>query len=222
MNVAFTDLAETCAPAVAVETLAAVVSLESHFQPFNIHINSGPPLDRQPKSKAEAIETAATLVAEHQDIQIGLGGVGTEELRRLNLAISDAFDPCLNLKATATLLDGYYRLAVRAGAASRQAERVMLQSYYGRSDPSVGAMVQYDAQVQREAKRLSARLATLTIGQGPDGPDAADVQALAKSSIAKAEASQQPIAKAPSWDVFNAARRSSALVFQNDQSEQPK
>ena len=222
MTVAFTDLAETCAPAVAVETLAAVVSLESHFRPFNIRINSGLPLDRQPKSKAEAIETAATLVAEHQDIQLGLGGVGIEELRRLNLAISDAFDPCLNLKATATLLDGYYRLAVRAGAASRQAERVMLQSYYGRSDPSVGAMVQYDAQVQREAKRLSSRLATLTIGQGPDGPDAADVQALAKSSIAKAEASQQPVAKAPSWDVFNAARRSSALVFQNDQSEQPK
>lgn len=222
MTVAFTDLAETCAPAVAIETLAAVVSLESNFQPFNIRINSGLPLDRQPKSKAEAIETAATLVAEHQDVQLGLGGVGIEELRRLNLAISDAFDPCLNLKVTATLLDGYYRLALRAGAASGQADRVMLQSYYGRSDPSVGAMVQYDAQVQREAKRLSASLAVLTIGQGPDGWNAAEVQAPATPPVAKAEASQQPAARAPSWDVFNAARHSSALVFQNDQPEQPQ
>ena len=222
MTVAFTDLAETCAPAVAMETLAAVVSLESNFQPFNIRINSGLPLERQPKSKAEAIETAATLVAEHQDIQLGLGGVGIEELRKLNLTISDAFDPCLNLKATATLLDGYYRLAVRAGAASGQAERVMLQSYYGRSDPSVGKMVRYDEQIRHEAKRLSARLASLAIGQGPHRPDGVDAKAIATPSVANSESSQQPVARAPFWDVFNAARRSSALVFQNDQPEQPE
>ena len=43
--------------------------------------------------------------------------------------------------AAATLLDGYYRLAVKAGADPARAEQVMLQSYYGRDDPSVGAMV---------------------------------------------------------------------------------
>lgn len=216
MGVAFTDLAETCAPVIAIETLAAVVSLESNFQPFNIRINGGLPLGRRPTSKAEAIEAATTLIAEHQAIQLGLGGVGIEELRKLNLTVSNAFDPCLNLKATATLLDGYYRLAIRAGATSIQAERVMLQSFYGRSDPSLGAMVQYDAQVQREAERLSAGLTSLTIGQEPGEQDAASPQA---SPNAKGEALQQPVAPAPSWDVFNAARRSSALIFQNDQSE---
>lgn len=222
MAIVFTDLAETCAPTVAVETLAAVISLESSFQPFDIRINSGPPLSRQPKSKAEAIEAATTLIAKHQDIQLGLGGIGIEELAKLNLTISDAFDPCVNLKATATLLDGYYRLAISAGALSAQAESVMLQSYYGRSNPSVGEMVQYDAQVQREATRLSARLASLTIGQDPDAQDASNAQALETSSNATVGSSQRSAAKTPSWDVFNATRHSAALVFQNDQPEQPE
>ena len=145
---------------VEVRTLAAVISLESGFKPFAIRINSGPPLERQPASKAEAIELATSLVANRQDIQIGLGGIGEAELRRLKLSISDAFDPCMNLKATATLLDGYYRLALRFGADAKQAKTVMLQSYYGRDDPSVGKMVKYDEQVRQEMVRLFPRLAS--------------------------------------------------------------
>ena len=46
MPVAFLDLAQTCAPFVASETLAGVVSLESRFAPFNIRINSGRVVDQ--------------------------------------------------------------------------------------------------------------------------------------------------------------------------------
>ncbi|MFW8586706.1 lytic transglycosylase domain-containing protein [Rhizobium beringeri] len=218
MVVAFMDLAQSCAPMVDVRTLAAVVSLESGFSPFAIRINSGPPLERQPASKAEAIEITTALVADRQDIQIGLGGVGEAELRRLKLSISDAFDPCLNLKATATLLDGYYRLALRAGADAKQAEKVMLQSYYGRDDPSVGEMIKYDEQVRQEMVRLPSDLASLAIA----GPHE-------EATVAEPSASQEPspaehfppqFSEAASWDVFNARRSSQVLVFQNDQSEQ--
>lgn len=82
MPIVFVDLAQTCAPFVASETLAGVISLESRFAPFNIRINSGRPLKTQPASKAEAIEIATSLVAEHHDIQLGLGGIGVEELQR--------------------------------------------------------------------------------------------------------------------------------------------
>ncbi|MBB6304131.1 transglycosylase SLT domain-containing protein [Rhizobium leucaenae] len=222
MVVSFTDLAETCAPAVAVETLAAVVSLESNFQPFAIRIDRDLPVDKQPHSKAEAIQDATTLIAEHQNIQLGLGGIGIEELRKRDLTISDAFDPCLNLKATATLLDGYYRLAIHAGAAPKQAQRVMLQSYNGRSDPSVGTMVQYDEQVQRETKRLLPKLALLTIGVRSERQEGAEANAFARSSDDQADELQQPTIRIPSWDVFNAARHASALVFQNEQPEQPE
>ena len=226
MPVAFLDLARTCAPLVAPDTLAGVVSLESRFAPFNIRINSDKPLKRQPTTKAEAIEIATSLATERHDIQLGLGGVGVEELRKLKLSISDAFDPCLNLQATATLLDGYYRLAVKAGADPARAEQVMLQSYYGRDDPSVGAMVKYDDRVRREIKRLGPIIARLTIGdtgegRGPDDPTEipeADVVAevVAENSQDKAAA----VSVTPAWDVFQTRRRLSVLVFQNNQMEQ--
>ncbi|MBY3346444.1 lytic transglycosylase domain-containing protein [Rhizobium laguerreae] len=218
MAVAFIDLAQNCAPMVEVRTLAAVISLESRFKPFAVRINSGPPLASQPASKAEAIERATFLIADGQDIQIGLGGIGMEELRKLNLSISDAFDPCLNLKATATLLDGYYRLASHAGADATQAEKVMLQSYYGRNDPSVGQMVRYDEQVRKEMIRLSSNLASVAIGEQreefpPDEPADRRLAPVITKSI------PQPN-EAASWDVFNGRRQTQVLVFMNERSEQ--
>ncbi|OCP18443.1 MULTISPECIES: lytic transglycosylase domain-containing protein [unclassified Ensifer] len=221
MPVAFVDLAQTCAPLVAAETLAGVVSLESSFAPYNIRINSGAPLVRQPKSKAEAIEAATTLAAERHDIQLGLGGVGMEELRKLKLSISDAFDPCLNLQATATLLDGYYRLAIKAGADPKRAEQVMLQSYYGRDDPSVGAMVKYDEQVRQEVKHVSKTLAAVTIDDGEEGRGRSEATAV--DAAVEAESDDPPVdqtASTPAWDVFSSRRKSSVLVFQNNQMEQ--
>ncbi|MGO8063891.1 transglycosylase SLT domain-containing protein [Rhizobium leguminosarum] len=218
MAAAFMDLAQNCAPMVEIRTLAAVISLESGFQPFAIRINSGPPLERQPTSKAEAIELATSLVADRQDIQIGLGGIGEKELRRLKLSISDAFDPCLNLKATATLLDGYYRLALRAGADAIRAENVMLQSYYGRDDPSVGEMIKYDQQVRQEMVRLPSDLASLTVAEPPEESPRADRPASRETSP-RAQFLPQS-GEAASWDVFNARRSSEVLVFQNERSEQ--
>ncbi len=220
MAVSFTDLAQTCAPAISIETLAAIVSLESQFQPFDVRVRGSSSLHQQPKNKAEAVETATVLMAEHKDVQLGLGGISIVELRKFDLSIADAFDPCLNLKATATLLDGYYRLALRAGATLQQAERVMLQSYYGRSDPSVGKMAQYDDQVQSEAKRLSKTLSTIAIGQNVGRPTVPQLQTNDPSLNGEQKPLPERSAKPPSWDVFHAARQSSALVFQNDQPEQ--
>lgn len=217
MGAAFVEIAQTCAPVVQVQTLAGVVSLESQFQPFAIRVNSGPPLAAQPVSKAEAIEVTTSLIADHQDIQIGLGGIAIEALQKLKLSVADAFDPCLNLKATATLLDGYYRASLRAGDPA-QAVRVMLQSYYGRDDPSLGAMVRYDEQVRQEAKRLSPMLASLVIGE-PDGWTGPGEPTQDQVAPALAKQSSQA-AKAASWDVFSSERQSSILVFQNDRSEQ--
>ncbi|MDF0699499.1 transglycosylase SLT domain-containing protein [Rhizobium sp. MC63] len=214
---AFVDIAQSCAPMVEVKTLAGVVSLESRFHPFAIRINSGPPLAAQPTTKAEGIELATSFIADGQDIQLGLGGLGVEELRKLKLSISDAFDPCLNLTATAQLLDGYYRLALREGASAVQAEKVMLQAYYGRGNPSVGAMVRYDVQVRDEAKRLSPGLALLTIG---DASRQADPGAHREDQAARPLQTQNSTtAEALPWDVFSAGRRASVLVFQNDRSE---
>lgn len=221
MPVSFVDLAQTCAPIVVVETLAGVVSLESRFEPLAIRINTDPSLREPPTTKAEAIQVATSLAAEGHDIQLGLGGIGMEVLRRLHLSISDAFDPCLNLQATATLLDGYYRLAIEAGADKDRAEQLMLQSWYGRADPSVGEMVKYDDQVRKEIERLGVTLATLTLGGGGQGRGVIEAPT-GKTPVveSRGDPAANQTSSAPSWDVFGSRQRSSVLVFQNDHMEQ--
>ncbi|WP_416799142.1 lytic transglycosylase domain-containing protein [Ciceribacter azotifigens] len=221
MPIAFLDLAQNCAPTVAADTLAGVVSLESGFDPFAIRITDPAPLSRKPSSNSEAIEIATSLAAERQDIQLGLGGISTEQLRKLNLRISEAFDPCRNIQATATLLDEYYRLAVKAGADSDQADQLMLQSYYGRGNPSVGSLVHYDDQVEEEVNRLGRALATVMIGDGGQGggnTEESPVEVAVETATTDRRADET--ASAPSWDVFSLRRRSSVLVFQNSQMEQ--
>jgi len=221
MPVTFIDLAQNCAPGVAIETLAGVVSLESRFEPYGIRVGAERPLEKQPTTKAEAIALASSLITEGKDVRLGLGGIGADELGKLKLSVADAFDPCLNLQATATLLDGYYRLAIRAGAGLPHAERVMLQSYYGRNDPTTGNMVAYDLRVGKEVERLAPKLSTLTIGQGTD-EQSDPIEKVASADTSDVEAAPAPSEpqNVASWDVFNTARRSSVLIFQNNRSEQ--
>jgi len=196
------------------------VSLESGFSPFAIRINSGTPLRDSPNNKGEAIELATTLIAQHQDIDLGLGGINADDLGRLELTVADAFDPCLNLKATARLLDRYYRVAIGKGARPGQAATMMLQAYYGRGDASVGEMVGYDKQVRDEAKHLAPTLASLTMGPAKASTSKDRVGAgPATASPAAASPGPGREAKPAPWDVFATGRRSSVLVFQNEQSE---
>lgn len=218
MSEPFVDLAQSCAPMIAVETLAGIVSLESGFSPFNIRTNSDLPLKTQPASKSEAVQTATELAAQHQDIQLGLSGLRIEDLEKLNMSVSDAFEPCLNLKATATLLKGYYRFALRLGDDEAQAHTSMLQSFFGQGDPSLGAVVKYDSQVKHEIDRLKPIMTELVVSAPLHGDDqmASRVTPSIASDIA-AENSIQPEATkpaSPSWDVFNRQWQSSTLVFQ--------
>lgn len=213
MPVAFLDLARDCAPLIATETLAAVVSVESGFQPFAIRINSDHPLAEQPGTKAEAIETATILIAEGLDIDLGLGGISSGNLGRLGLTVGDAFDLCLNIKATATLLEGYYQAALEAGAGTAQAETVMLQSYFGNGDVSTGEIAGYDRQILAERKRLSGRLDRIEIAE------ISQTRTGAGAPVASDSGQEPSQVSPPRWDVFNSGRQSSVLVFSNEQKE---
>jgi len=200
------------------------VSVESAFQPFAIRINTDRPLAEQPKTRAEAIETATALIAEGHDIDLGLGGINSGNLGRLGLSVSDTFDFCLNIKASAALLDGYYRAALQDGATTAQAEAVMLRSYFGNGDASVGEMVGYDKKVLAERERLSSQLDSIEIVEGqpqtvPARDRAGESSAAAVDSGPAKKNQQRSQASAPRWDVYNLGRQSSVLVFSNDQKE---
>ncbi len=222
MPVAFLELAQNCAPQIATETIAAVVSVESGFQPFAIRINTDHPLPEQPKTRAEAIETATTLIAEGHDIDLGLGGINSGNLGRLGLSVSDTFDFCLNIKASASLLDGYYQIALQGGATTAQAEAVMLRSYFGNGDASVGEMVGYDKKVLAERQRLSSQLDSIEIVEAqalPTRERAGESSAIKTGTDPVEKSQQRSQTSVPRWDVYNLGRQSSVLVFSNEQKE---
>lgn len=225
MPVSFATIAQTCAPMVSTEILAAVVSVESSFDPLAIRINTDAPRPERARAKAEAIEIATILVAQGQSVDLGLGGVSTYDLPRLGLSISDLFDPCLNLQATGTLLDRYYRAAVATGATGEEAEVAMLQFYCGRGDTAVGAMVGYNKQIADERQRLASRLSSLTldVGGGAGGlptrevpapaspvPQAPDDVTITAEAVTPPD---EPVAPAQAWDVFGQSRQSRVLIF---------
>ena len=210
---------------IQIETITAVVGVESGFDPLAIRINSDAPRPDRPGSKAEAIEIATTFAAEGHNIDLGLGGISVYDLPKLGLSISDLFDPCLNLKATGTLLDRYYRAAVAAGAVGEEAEALMLQSYYGQGDAEVGAMVEYDRRIADEKRQLAETLPSLALrsGEGAESLPSRDGLASALSdppqpnrvttttdSAAPAADSAAPV---QAWDVFGQSRQSTVLIF---------
>ena len=96
-------LALACAPQVAPSTVRALVATESAFNPWAIGVVGGR-LDRQPRTRAEALATAHALRAAGWNFSVGLGQINLGNFQRLGLALDSAFEPCANLKAMQAVL----------------------------------------------------------------------------------------------------------------------
>lgn len=125
----FHDLSLACAPWVAPQTMAAIVKTESQFNPLAININGGKKLERQPANKEEAIITARWLIANHYNIDLGLGQVNSSNLAKTKLTIADAFDPCKNLAAAASILKWNYEAASKQIAGEQAALHAAISAY---------------------------------------------------------------------------------------------
>jgi len=125
----FIALAQECAPQVAHETLAAIVKTESDFRPLSIGINGEARLTRQPTTKDEAVVTAQWLLANGYNIDMGLGQINSNNLSKLGLSVEEAFDPCKNLAAAATILSENYQTARQTEHDKQTALRAALSAY---------------------------------------------------------------------------------------------
>jgi type IV secretion system protein VirB1 len=103
-----TQLAMTCAPGVAPETLAAIAQTESHFNPLAIHDNTTSRF-YSPADDAAAITTAQRLATQGHSVDLGLMQINNRNLGLLGLSINKAFDPCASLAASAELLSSFSR-----------------------------------------------------------------------------------------------------------------
>lgn len=125
----FIALAQACAPLVEYQTLAAVVKTESDFKPFVIGVNGDIKLSHQPETKEEAVKTANWLISKGINIDMGLGQINSSNLEMVGLTVSDIFDPCNNLQATAKILSSNYAQAKRNEPDDQTALRATISAY---------------------------------------------------------------------------------------------
>lgn len=126
----FKHLSETCAPNVAVETMAAIVEQESGFNPYAIGVNGEYRLEKQPQSKDEALKTVYWLRRKNKtNLDIGLSQINTKNIEKYNLTIEETFDPCINIKTGAKILTDNYQRAINYGMEGQEALLAAISEY---------------------------------------------------------------------------------------------
>lgn len=190
-------LSQACAPSVAPETLTAIAHVESRFDPLAIGVNRGGQAPPSAQNAASAARLARRLLDDGANIDLGLAQINSSNLSWLGMTVEDAFDPCRNLAAAATVLRAGYRRPGDGAAGAQTALRIAL-SRYNTGDASRGFRNGYVRRVEDAAVAL--RLATPTTGEVRiDGPPAS----------AETPAPRPP---APAWDVFGQPE-TGAIVF---------
>lgn len=147
-------LARMCAPAVDVSTTLALVSVESSYNPFAIGV-VGDVLERQPRSRAEALATIRMLEHDGYNFSVGLGQINRRNFSRLGLTASSALDSCASLQALQTVLQECYSRASGLRAAPQAALRAALSCYFS-GNFKTGFEHGYVDRVVRAARAVAA------------------------------------------------------------------
>lgn len=138
-------MAELCAPNVAPDTIRRIASVESGFNPYAIGVVGGR-LQRQPRTREEALATADMLDANGWNYSVGVVQVNQRNFGKYGLTAAAAFDPCTNLRIGGLILEDCYKRAGKGPAAVSDA----LSCYYS-GNFTTGYRLGYVARVQAVA-----------------------------------------------------------------------
>lgn len=125
----FIALAQQCAPTVAPQTMAAIVNVESSYNPYAIGVVKGR-LQRQPKNIQEAVATAKALAAAGWNFSIGIAQVNRYNLPKYNLTYEQGFEPCSNLWAGSKILENCFIRADNNQRTQQEALKAAISCYY--------------------------------------------------------------------------------------------
>jgi len=118
MAVNVAQIVQACSGPVAPATMASIVATESGGYPWAIYVNGlGPSGSMRFPNKAAAIAAAIHYIRAGYKVDMGLAQVDSENLGRLGLSVQQAFNPCTNVRAGATIMAGAYVQAIKAGYA---------------------------------------------------------------------------------------------------------
>lgn len=143
MNI--TALVLACAPYIHPATAQAIVTVESSSHPYAIGVVDGV-LERQPRTRIEAVATAHSLRAAGWNFSAGLAQINVRNWKRTGLTVETAFEPCANLRAMQQILRECYMRA-KAVAADDQARLRAALSCYGSGDFAAGVRQGYVGRV---------------------------------------------------------------------------
>lgn len=122
----------TCAPDVAPATMVRVLHVESSHNPYAIGI-VGHRLQRQPQNLQEAVATAQYLQKNGYNFSAGIGQVNYKNFQKTGLDIVKVFEPCANLRASASILNECYERASGRYQYEQHALRAAFSCYYSGS-----------------------------------------------------------------------------------------
>ena len=123
------DLGTECFSNVDRRVMAAIVKVESGGHPFSIGVVNGA-LERQPRSKAEAVATARALADAGWNFSLGTSQVNRYNLARMDLDYETAFTPCANLRAGSRIFRECHDRARARFPAPSPALAAALSCYY--------------------------------------------------------------------------------------------
>ncbi|WP_318367146.1 lytic transglycosylase domain-containing protein [Enterobacter sp.] len=150
-----------CGPDVFTDTLQRIVSVESSFNPYAIGVVGGR-LERQPKNKNEAVATANYLANNGWNFSMGLAQINRYNLPKYGLDYDSVFEPCLNLRAAASI---YNECFVRANKLSDvSTARLQAFSCYYSGNFTRGFMADASG-----SSSYVERIANVKIPDGKDG-----------------------------------------------------
>lgn len=121
-----------CAPDVEPRTAQALIAVESTANPHAIGVVGGV-LDRQPRTRAEALATAKALQTTGWNFSVGLAQINVHNVKRLGIDLDSALEPCTNLQAMQAILADCYERAPADAQHQQSAQRRLrraLSCYY--------------------------------------------------------------------------------------------
>ena len=173
----FAALQSRCLPTVPLNTLNAIILVESGGNPNAMqidfprallkrwHLQEGTlRLERQPATEREALDWLEYFERRNISVDLGLMQVSTAEAHRRGLPPESLLDPCFNLRAGWQILDSAYQLESKTYGPGQEALQHAI-SRYNTGDTQRGIDNGYLARVMAALKQGPATT-SMTKGEG--------------------------------------------------------
>jgi len=217
----FIELGHRCAPQAQIEVLAAVVEVQSGFDPLFVQSAA---VRFKPTSIGEAVSDAVELLDQGKAVQLGLAGFEGTKLGETGLSVDGAFDACKSLRAAGQLLDVALDRAAAGGFQGDDLVKVALRTFVKTvgGDGDVSDVVRRMVEAKRRLSPVAAKLSAAFQKRL-----AADVAERAKADGARSSAVNDPrpapgnaarIRVAAPWDVYGTHAGASVMMFSKQET----